>query len=72
MFKIGDIVICIDDKYKDLYLHKIYVVERLYRSDESFIKVENHDYFYHVCRFEKLEEFRLKKLKKLVEKCKIS
>ena len=70
MFKKGDLVVCIDDaqfKDKDLYLHKIYVIKSFYWSDHNFIKVENLDYFYHVCRFEKLEEFRLKKLKKLME-----
>jgi len=71
MFKIGDKVVCIDNKFNniidaDLELYKIYTIRKLYptfKPNVTFLEYSNvmHD----IKRFISIKEYRKLKLEKL-------
>ena len=72
MFKVGDKVICIDEKYKKKYdiFKKTYIVKSYFKNDNQsyncdLIFLDYERYGFNACKFMSITEYRKLKLLKL-------
>ena len=69
MFKVGEKIICIDDKsyYNDLTLHKVYIVSEcrgIHKLNQS-VGLHNMGNIYYSHRFKSVSQSRKEKIKKI-------